>query len=111
MAAEPILSETRSWRATRTEQPTRLGPECISAISLDIVAAISIEYGFHRTARCSGFATSSSTRTRSLTQTRNPCVNTVCGSIEKTLVELNLFQTLTNRKIQTQTLKSGLSSL
>src|SRR5947207_818959 len=107
---EHILSEMRFWQ-TRTEWPTKPGHGHTSATSLAIRVATSTAYGSHRMVKLSRFATLSSMRTRSLTQKRNPCVNTVCGSIEKTLVELNLFQTLTNCKIRRQTQKLGLPSL
>src|SRR5438046_3642741 len=110
MAVEPIPFEKRFWQA-RTKPPTRPRPGHTSAIWLAIAAATSIAYGFHRTARSSLFATSSSKKTRCSLPQPNPCVNTACGSTEMTLMELNLFQTRIHLKTKTPTLKSDLSSL
>src|SRR5436305_5432901 len=110
MAVEPIPFEKRFWQI-RTKPPTRPRPGHTSAIWLAIAAVTSIGYRFHRTARSLLFATSSSKKTRCSLPQPNPCVNTVCGSIEITLIELNLFQTRIHLETKIPTLKSGLSSL
>ncbi len=96
------------FQQTKTEQPIKPGLRYKLAISLVIRVVTSIKFGSFRIAKLLQFVTLNLIKIRFLTQKKNLYINTICKSIKKTLIVLNLFQILINYKIQIQILKLGL---